>query len=251
MKTRLREGEEGMRTRDGARHRAWGWGLIWGQGSFQGRNEGTTPNRPHSLRQARAFSLEYFESIFVGMFSFGVFYWSPANKAGLSSGAGSRRVTKNTEMFSKTDHRPGFHSWATSEQSSYLVKFLLCFFPRIFCPIWSVHRAQQMLSPTLQHFRVTSSRAVLDRAHALLDMTQSISLTHTRSSAAWEGHRQNLRRGVNVAQLSACKHTRRAGPEPAGGTAAPGGAGGSCRAGHPVHKLFSKHGAGLTIAWGL
>ena len=60
-----------------------------------------------------------------------------------------------------------------------------------------------MLSPTLQHFRVTSGRAVSDRAHALLDVTQSISLTHTHSSAAWARHRQNLRRGVTVVQSSA------------------------------------------------
>lgn len=35
------------------------WGLIRGQSSFQGRNGGTTHNCPHSLGEARAFSLDY------------------------------------------------------------------------------------------------------------------------------------------------------------------------------------------------
>lgn len=109
-----------------------------------------------------------------------------------------------------------------------------------------------MLSPTLQHFRVTSSRAVLDRAHALLDMTQSISLTHTHSSAAWECHRQNLRRGVNVVQLSACKHTQAgwAGSWQEGQQlqAELWGAAGRVRGPGAQAVLLQTQGAGLTIA---
>lgn len=101
-----------------------------------------------------------------------------------------------------------------------------------------------MLSPTLQHFRVTSSRAVLDRAHALLDMTQGISLTHTHSSAAWECHRQNLRRGVNVVQLAPVNTPRRAGRgagrRDSSSRRSCGGLQGASE--DPVHKLFSsKH----------
>lgn len=61
---------------------------------------------PTCMPAGQAFSRRYSEGVFIAAVSFCVFYSSPADTAGLSSGAGSARIVKNAEMFSKTDASP-------------------------------------------------------------------------------------------------------------------------------------------------